>query len=247
VVNSTHHFVAKLTMNNLVSRMSVKETYEVKSIDSEQCKEWFLYKHYAKRMPPPIIYSFGLFKDGVLQGVCTYSISMATMLRDSFKGYDLLELSRLVVNENMPKNTLSYFVSQTFKLLPKPIVLLSYSDTSQNHHGYIYQATNWLYTGLSAEFKDYAIKGMEHLHNQTIMDLSKGKENRVEWLKNKYGAENVYMVERPRKHRYFFFLGNKKEVKKMMGFLPYESMPYPKGDNNRYDATYKPTIQTTLF
>jgi TP901 family phage tail tape measure protein len=38
-----------------------------------------------------------------------------------------------------------------------------------------------------------------------------------------------------------------KEVKKMMGCVPYESMPYPKGDHNRYDATYKPTIQTTLF
>jgi hypothetical protein len=198
-------------------------------------------------MPPPIIYAFGLFRDNVLVGVCTYSISMATMLRDSFGEYKLLELSRLVANDNNDKNTLSYFVSQTFSLLPKPCILLSYSDTSKNHHGYIYQATNWIYTGLSAEFKDYAIKGMEHLHNQTIMDLSKGKENRVEWLKAKYGAENVYMVDRPRKHRYFYFIGSKNDIKNMMAKLPYERMPYPKGDNNRYDSSYKPTIQTTLF
>ena len=39
----------------------IKEVYKVKSIKKELCKEWLLYKHYAKRIPS-IIYSFGLYE-----------------------------------------------------------------------------------------------------------------------------------------------------------------------------------------
>ena len=39
-------------------------------------------------------------------------------------------------------------VSKCLKLLPRPMIIVSYSDTRQGHNGYIYQATNWIYTGL---------------------------------------------------------------------------------------------------
>lgn len=221
------------------------ENLKVKSINYDDCKEWFLKKHYARRMPPPIIYCFGLYDADKLIGVCSYSITMATELRKKFSS-GLLELSRLVIEDGYPKNTLSFFVAQTFKLFPTPLVLLSYADTSHGHHGYIYQATNWIYTGLSEKFMDYAVRGMEHLHNQTIMDMSKGQENRVEWLRNKFG-DKLYMVERPRKHRYFYFIGNKRQKKAMMKEFPYESKPYPKGDNQRYDSSYQTTTQVKLF
>lgn len=87
---------------------------------------------------------------------------------------------------------------------------------------------------------------MEHLHNGTIMDMSRGQENRVEWLREKFG-DNLIMIERPRKHRYFTFIGNKKDRKKMIQMLPYEQKKYPKGENKRYDASYKPINQLTLF
>ena len=137
-------------------------------------------------------------------------------------------------------------VSQSLKKLPKPLVIVSYADTSKNHHGYIYQATNWIYTGLSAPFKDPFVKGLEHLHHSTIHDLSRGQENRIEWLRNKF-KDDLIMVDRPRKHRYFTFTGNKHEQKKMAQMLPYSIEPYPKGDNIRYDSSYKPVIQTQLF
>lgn len=221
--------------------------YTVKPIDSFQCKEWCIYKHYAKRLPP-IEHAFGLFNSGgVLQGIVTYGTPVSSTLRDLWQNkYKLMELNRLVINEGLEKNVLSYFVAASLKQLPKPLVLVSYADTSKSHHGYIYQATNWLYTGLSIPFKDYYVEGMEHLHNGTIMDMSRGKENRVEWLREKFG-DKLIMIERPQKHRYFYFIGNKREVKEMNKMLPYKVQPYPKGDNVRYDASYKPTVQTTLF
>ena len=63
--------------------MSVKINYNVKPIDSAQCKEWLLYKHYAKRIPP-ISYSFGLYTtDLILQGICTFG-TPARMLNNGY-------------------------------------------------------------------------------------------------------------------------------------------------------------------
>jgi len=78
------------------------------------------------------------------------------------------------------------------------------------------------------------------------MDMSRGQENRVQWLRNKFG-DDLINIERPRKHRYFIFLGNKKDKAKMLKMLPYKIEPYPKGENIRYDATYKPSVQISLF
>jgi len=195
---------------------------------------------------PPITYAFGLFIRGKMEGICTFGTPVSHTLRTLFDGYKLMELNRLVTNESVPKNSLSRLVSGSLRLMPKPLVVVSYADTSKGHHGYIYQATNWIYTGLSAEFKDYYIKGKEHLHNGTIMDMSRGQENRVQWLRDKFGYDLI-TIDRPRKHRYFYFLGSKNQRKDMTNKLPYKVEPYPKGDNERYDASYEPPTQTHLF
>lgn len=234
---------------------TTKKMSSVKSIDADQCKEWFMYKHYAKRMPS-ISYSFGLYVDDVLQGVCSYGRPVAHMLvKNAFNGHyqdDFLELNRLCVNDGLKKNTLSFFVAQTLKQLPKPKVIVSYADTSMNHNGYIYQATNWIYTGLSVKFKDYMVKGFEHKHSASILDMvgrsdKDGHLDKVKLLKQKFGEENVYMIDRPQKHRYFYLLGSKKQKKEMMKNIKYKIIPYPKGLNSRYDSSHIPKVQLTLF
>jgi hypothetical protein len=226
---------------------NIKEKYQVRSIDSYLCKEWFLKKHYAKRLPP-IEYSFGLYdSDSIIQGVISFGTPVSSTLRNLWNGeFKLMELNRLVVNDGLEKNTLSFFVSQSFKFLPSPLVLVSYADTSKNHQGYIYQATNWIYTGLSIPFKDIAVKGLENQHHSTIEDMVRGKKNRFEELKKIFG-DRVYHVERSQKHRYFYFLGSKTEIKKISKMMPYSSLPYPKGENKRYDSSYMTSIQTQLF
>tara|TARA_R110000744_G_C19189883_1_gene543748 strand:- start:40 stop:831 length:792 start_codon:yes stop_codon:yes gene_type:complete len=233
----------------------VAQEFSVRSIKSRQTYDWLLNKHYAKRIPS-ISYAFGLYKDNNLIGVCTFGRPMAHLLiQNAFNGNyqeSFLELNRLCVNEDLPKNTLSHFVSKTLKMLPNNHVSVSYADSSQNHHGYIYQATNWIYTGLSVKFQDYMVKGYEHLHNASIMDMvtrsdKDGHVDKVKLLREKFGAENVYMKERPRKHRYFHFIGNKSQKRHMLKNLKYEIKPYPKGKNIRYDASYKPITQRELF
>lgn len=226
--------------------MPIKDKYTVKSIDSFQCKEWLLYKHYAKRIPN-IEYSFGLFDNKILKGVITFGTPPPNPMIHIFSNeFKYLELNRLCVIDGLCKNSLSFFVSKSLKYIPCPAVIVSYADTKFNHHGYIYQATNFIYTGLSAKRTDWKIKGLEKLHGMTIADMGRGKDNRSEYLKQLYG-DDFFLEERSRKHRYFYFLGNRHQIKRMKLLLPYPVEPYPKGNNERYDSSYRPITQSPLF
>ncbi len=213
--------------------MSIKNKYTVKSIAKHLCKEWLLHKHYAKRMPN-ISYAFGLFDDNLI-GVMTIGKPASHALCVGVCGESnskyVYELNRLCVNDNLEKNVLSYFVSQSLKML-NDLILVSYADTKMNHNGYIYQATNWMYTGLSAKATDKKIKG-SNKHGRHNNIYEKGGE--------------FELVERSRKHRYIYFTGNKRNKTKWRKELNYEIKTYPKGQNKRYDSSYKPSIQTQLF
>ncbi|MEL0099720.1 MAG: hypothetical protein VW907_09205, partial [Opitutae bacterium] len=125
-------------------------------------------------------------------------------------------------------------------------LVVSYADTEQGHIGYIYQATNFLYTGLSAKRSDWKVKGKEHLHGTTIADESRGHVNRAEWMRNKYG-DDFYLKPRPLKHRYIYFCGNKKQRREMLKSLCYEIKPYPKGKSRRYDDSEPTNFQTAFL
>lgn len=227
--------------------MAIKEKYKIRSIDTAQCKEWLLYKHYAKRIPA-IIHSFGLYtNDLILQGVCTFG-TPARMLNMGYGVFDgklsilTMELNRLVVNEGLEKNVLSYFVSESLKMLPKPICVVSYADGNKGHHGYIYQATNWIYTGITSMEKIYIDKRTnEVIHPRTIVSTYGSRE--AESL-----PEHIEISkEESGKYRYFQFLGDKRQVAEMKKNLKYQILQYPKGENDRYDASYNTNVQGLLF
>lgn len=217
--------------------MSIKQKYKVKSIDKYLCKEWLLYKHYAKRIPS-ISYAFGLFQNDLV-GVCTFgsppSRALCVGVCGEKNANKVYELNRLCVNDNLEKNVLSFFVSTCLKLLNKELIIVSYADTSMNHNGYIYQATNWIYTGLSAKRTERYDINNPNKHSKTVTE------------KKGLNYKDLAIRERPQKHRYIYFTGNKKQKKQLKIELKYKIQPYPKGDNKRYDASYKPTIQTNLF
>jgi hypothetical protein len=229
--------------------MTIKDKYIVKSIDKYLVKEWLLHKHYLKRMTS-FTYQFGLFEKDVLVGVITFGNAIPLTMKKSLFGEKYMdyvyELNRLCTNDDLDKNANSYFISEVFKLLPKPIIIVSYADKSIGHNGYIYQATNFIFTGESHTQLDWKLKGKEHLHSRTLMDEFAFQENRVEKLKEKYG-DLLYQVRREPKYRYVYILADKRLKKQMMQDKLFQIYPYPKGENLRYDASYKPTIQTQLF
>jgi hypothetical protein len=225
----------------------IKEKYSVMSIDKTQYSEWLKYKHYAKRIPQ-VSFAFGLFNSAnELIGCCTFGLP-CRMMNDGYciftNPYSVktMELNRLVVNEGLDKNVLSYFVSRCLKHLPKPMCIVSYADENSGHHGYIYQATNWIYTGISkSESTYFDVNTNKYIHPRTIVST--------------YGSRNVDSVpdniivgnESRGKHRYFMFIGTKADIRNMKKYFKYSIEQYPKGDNKRYNASYEPSIQEILF
>ena len=139
----------------------------------------------------------------------------------------------MCLNDHNVKNLTSFFLSKCLNLLPNNLIIVSYADTSQNHHGYIYQATNWYYTGLSAKRTERYDINNPQKHSKTVTESM--------------DYYSLAVRDRPQKHRYVIFTGTKKGKKILKKSLNYKIMPYPKGDNKKYDASYKPNTQLTLL
>jgi hypothetical protein len=201
---------------------------KVISIARELTKPFLLDIHYAKRMCP-ISHAFGAYRNEELIGVVTYGTPVSSSLRDGVcgKGWskNVIELNRLCCENT--KNVASLLVGRSLAMLPRPKIIVSYADLAQSHIGYVYQATNFIYTGLSAKRTDWKIKGMEHLHGATISDESRGIKGRAAWMREKYG-DDFYLAERSRKHRYVYFIGSRTEKRLMADSLKYKRLPYPK-------------------
>ena len=201
---------------------------EVKKIERNDCSEFILNIHYAKRWPS-ISYAYGLFDNGELIGIVTYGSPPSNGIRIGLAGKEnsdkILELNRLCLKYNR-KNEASFLVAKSLKMLPKGKIIISFADTSQGHIGYVYQASNFKYCGLSEKRTDWKIRGQENLHGQSVADEFRGRKNRVKLMREKYG-DNFYLKDRPRKHRYVYVTGGRK-YKKMYDLIKYERREYPK-------------------
>lgn len=203
--------------------------YFVTTIDREQYAEYILDIHYAGRYPS-ISFAYGLFKGVELVGVITYGTPASATLRKGIAGEkfkdNVLELNRLCLRNNT-KNEASFLIGKSLKLLPPERIIISFADTNQDHLGTVYQATNFIYLGLSAKRTNWTIKGQEHLHGQTIADKFRGFKDRSRLIRLLYG-DDFYLKPRPRKHRYLIFTGGKLFKKKVLRELKYKIEQYPK-------------------
>lgn len=203
------------------------ENYYIERISYTQAMEIVVANHYLHRKAPCSM-AFGLFHKDSLDclGVVVYGVSASSTLLRGICGVEeasnVYELTRLWVDDSVPKNGESFLIGNTLRLLDKEIVV-SYADSSQNHIGVVYQATNWIYTGLSSKFRDPKVRGLEHQHHATY---AHGLSNAQ--VIEKYGVDNVYFVERPRKHRYIFVNASKSRKKELLRLLRYPVLPYPK-------------------
>jgi hypothetical protein len=198
-------------------------------IKTFETEPWIMGKHYAKRMPP-ISFAFGLYEDALVVGICTYGMPASPFLCMGVCGEEnknnVIELNRLCIDTDK-RNAASTLVGRSLQMLPKPSIVVSYADVAQHHVGYVYQACNFLFTGTSKERTDMAGDcGHHSRHN-------KGDRNN--------------RIDRSSKHRYVFFVGDKKEKRRLRTDLRYEVLPYPKGDTQRYDAGQRVKTQPLLF
>jgi hypothetical protein len=63
---------------------------------------------------------------------------------------DVYELNRLWLDDSLPRNSESRFIGWCLRELRRKqprVILVSYADSKEGHVGYVYQSTNWVYTG----------------------------------------------------------------------------------------------------
>lgn len=113
-------------------------------------------------------------------------------------------------------NYASFLISHSLKMLPSKTFVVSYADWGGwRHVGYVYQATNWLYTGMTKPRTDkYSASG--HARH--------------------YAEGETRRQIRTAKHRYVYLVGSKSVVRRMRKELRYPVYEdYPKGDSRHYD------------
>jgi len=206
---------------------SPKVLFFVTEVDYKTATKIVVENHYLHRQAP-CSKAYGLFckQCNNIIGVVMYGVSCSSTLLKGICGKEeqsnVYELTRLWIKDGTPKNTESYLIGNTLKLLDKEIIV-SFAEIQQGHNGTVYQATNFLYCGLSAKFKDPKVKGLGHQHHATYANRMT-----MQQVRDKYGDENVYYVDRPRKHRYIYFNAKGRRKKELLGKLKYEILPYPK-------------------
>ena len=203
------------------------EGWNVRQIENQLATQVVVENHYLHRKAP-CSRAFGLFDpDGDLRGVVLYGVPASVPLVKGVLGPEhrhlVGELTRLWLDDDVPKNGESFLIGRTVRHSGYEVIV-SFADTSQGHSGVVYQATNWLYTGLSSAHKDWRLLGHETRHTRHTWDQWGGIEGAKKAI-----PERMIQVDRPRKHRYIWINGKPARKKQLLSLLRYPVQPYPKG------------------
>jgi len=178
--------------------------------------------HYAKAVPVNVS-GYSVFNDN--KEWCGVALFGSGTARNLAKPYGLVqgevkEFVRMALNGKQEQT--SKVLSTALKLFKKdnPLcrLIISYSDTNQNHFGTIYQASNWYYTGQTPNNRLITIDGVL-MHPRSAG--SKYGSYKLDYLKNK-GHKAEYIDIKP-KHKYIYPLD-----KSLVPMCQKLAKPYPK-------------------
>jgi hypothetical protein len=181
--------------------------------------------HYSRRMPKSKLVKIGAWEAGRFVGVVIFGVGGGNSTRGDKYGLDpageVCELVRVALRDHAAP--VSRIVALSLKFLkgsnPKLRLVVSFADTTQDHHGGIYQAGNWVYTGLTEGDREFHVNG-EVLHPRTIH--LRGWRQIEPWLRANVDPK-ARLVRTPGKHRYLMPLDADMRAR----IMPL-AKPYPK-------------------
>lgn len=178
------------------------------------CLNW----HYSKCLPVGKLVKIGAWENDKFIGVVIFGRGANKSLGEPYKldQTECCELVRIALTDH--KTPVSRIMSIAIKLLKnihKQLKLvISFADSEQNHHGGIYQATNWIYVGKTNSADEYLYKG-KRWHGRAFRKSLGSHLN--------YMNKGLEIVQGSQKHRYLMPLND--EMKTKISIL---SKPYPK-------------------
>ncbi len=208
--------------------MSLKDRYFVRPVYGEHVRRFIVQYHYAQRCPC-IQHAFGVFQkvEKKIVGVMSFGQSPNAKLQADCP-WPILELNRIALIHN-EKNLVTWWMSHCFQQLPKPTLLVSWADRNQGHVGYVYQAANWIYTGLSQVTPEVLVAGRKKHHRCLTKENVKREKRKI----------SIQLLQALPKYRYFYPLGSKTQKRRMQKYISerFGIFPYPKGESIRYDMS----------
>lgn len=178
--------------------------------------------HYSEAMPAGRLVQIGAWEDGKFVGTILFSHGATHKLAEQW-GLDrneACEMTRVAFRRH--KAPVTQALSKALTLLretnPTMRLVISFSDPVQQHHGGIYQAGNWIYTGASGRSVEFIVNGIQY-HARSIH--AKGWKQTVPWLQENIDPD-ARSVRVPGKHRYLMPLD-----RAMRRRIVKHSQPYP--------------------
>ena len=171
---------------------------------------------------------WGLWHGVVLHGVVAYNLPTRSVCAAIF-GEDHLHrvwhMGRLILSDNSPHNSESRLIGGSLKAIqrehPDVWAVITYAATDAGHLGYVYQATNALYTGTGGDPGYYVDSDGRrrgtHLGGRRVLA---DRAEAMGWTSRKGGV----------KHRYIYVLGSKPQRRQRLALLRLPSLPYPKAE-----------------
>lgn len=190
-------------------------------------KELIVKHHYLGTMPGGTNLCFGIFAANLLVGALTIGVGPANAynLVRGAKQKDCATLTRFWLKDGLPNNSASRIIGILLRALKKHTdikYLLSYADPAQGHAGTIYQASGWLYTGLSEAMPLYDIGDGKLRHSRTLSHVF--GTHSTKYFERR-GVE-LRKVPQMAKHRYVYFLD-----RTLVDRLTVPVLPYPNHTN----------------
>ena len=105
-----------------------------------------------------INWRWGLYHGVVLHGVVAYNLPTRSVCASVFGEeylHNVWHMGRLVLSDDSPRNSESRLIGGSLRAIqreqPQVWAVLTYAATDVGHLGYVYQATNALYTGTAGD------------------------------------------------------------------------------------------------
>lgn len=132
--------------------------------------------HYSGKVVNNSCLHFGAFLDGKLHGVLSYgpSLDKSKMLSlvDGTGWNEFLELNRMAFDDYLPRNSESYCIAKTIKLIKKnaPQIkwIVSFADGCSCGDGTIYRASNFVLTAIKPNYNLVLLPTGEKIHKMTL-------------------------------------------------------------------------------
>jgi hypothetical protein len=184
------------------------------------CTNW----HYSKCVPVFKCVRIGVWENDKFIGVVLFGQGATPEIGSPYglKQIEICELTRIALTKHI--TPVSRILSIAFKFLhkssPNLRMIVSFADEGQGHHGGIYQATNWIYTG-GAETHAYLVNGVQYHPKSLHSKYGVGGQS-IPWLQ-KNVDKNAKRIISGFKHRYLMPLDD--EMRNQVAKL---AKPYPK-------------------